>query len=134
MKSLSRVRLPATPWTAAYQAPPSMGFSRQESWSGVPLPSPRTKRNGPDLGPGSRGCLRARREGASISKHTWEGLTIRPSSVSPARPSSRPQLLPASLLTFVSRTYWGAPHSPSSSREKERSPLPSPQRAEGEEN
>ena len=39
MKSLSRVRLFATPWTAAYQAPPSMGFSRQEYWSGVPLPS-----------------------------------------------------------------------------------------------
>ena len=39
-KSLSRVRLLATPWTAAYQAPPSMGFSRQEYWSGVPLPSP----------------------------------------------------------------------------------------------
>ena len=39
-KSLSRVRLLATRWTAAYQAPPSMGFSRQEYWSGVPLPSP----------------------------------------------------------------------------------------------
>ena len=39
-KSLSRVRLFATPWTAAYQAPPSMGFSRQEYWSGVPSPSP----------------------------------------------------------------------------------------------
>ena len=39
-KSLSRVRLFTTPWTAAYQAPPSMGFSRQEYWSGVPLPSP----------------------------------------------------------------------------------------------
>ena len=38
-KSLSRVRLFATPWTAAYQAPPSMGFSRQEYWSGVPSPS-----------------------------------------------------------------------------------------------
>ena len=37
MKSLSRVRLLATPWTAAYQAPPSMGFSRQEYWSRVPL-------------------------------------------------------------------------------------------------
>ena len=36
----SRVRLLVTPWTAAHQAPPSMGFSRQESWSGVPLPSP----------------------------------------------------------------------------------------------
>ena len=41
VKSLSRVRLLTTPWTAAYQAPPSMGFSRQEYWSGVPLPSPR---------------------------------------------------------------------------------------------
>ena len=40
VKSLSRVRLLATPWTAAYQAPPPMGFSRQEYWSGVPLPSP----------------------------------------------------------------------------------------------
>ena len=40
MKSLSRVQLSATPWTAAYQAPPSMGFSRQEYWSGVPSPSP----------------------------------------------------------------------------------------------
>ena len=40
VKSLSRVQLFATPWTAAYQAPPSVGFSRQEYWSGVPLPSP----------------------------------------------------------------------------------------------
>ena len=39
-KSLSCVQLFATPWTAAYQAPPSMGFSRQEYWSGVSLPSP----------------------------------------------------------------------------------------------
>ena len=43
VKSPSRVQLSATPWTAAYQAPPSMGFSRQEYWSGVPLPSPRNK-------------------------------------------------------------------------------------------
>ena len=40
VKSLSHVWLVATPWTAAYQAPPSMGFSRQEYWSGVPSPSP----------------------------------------------------------------------------------------------
>ena len=40
VKSLSRIRLLATPWTAAYQAPLSIGFSRQEYWSGVPLPSP----------------------------------------------------------------------------------------------
>ena len=43
VKSLSRVRLFVTPWTAAYQAPPSIGFSRQECWSGVPLPSPLDK-------------------------------------------------------------------------------------------
>ena len=48
VKSLSRVRLLATPWTAAHQAPPSMGFSRQECWSGVPLLSPFKL---------SRGCL-----------------------------------------------------------------------------
>ena len=40
MKSLSRVRLFATPWTVAYQAPLSMGFSRQVYWSGLPFPSP----------------------------------------------------------------------------------------------
>ena len=42
VKLLSHVWLLATPWTAAYQAPPSMGFSRQEYWSGVPVPSPLT--------------------------------------------------------------------------------------------
>ena len=47
VKSLSHVWLLATPWTAAYQAPPSMGFSRQEYWSGVPLPSPSHVRVGP---------------------------------------------------------------------------------------
>ena len=51
VKSLSRVRLLVTPWTAAFQAPPSMGFSRQEYWSGVPLSnydeiSPYTSQNG----------------------------------------------------------------------------------------
>ena len=40
VKSLSHVRLLATPWIAAHQAPPSVGFSRQEYWCGVPLPSP----------------------------------------------------------------------------------------------
>ena len=38
---------PATPWTAAYQAPPSMGFSRQEYWSGVPLPPPEVHASSP---------------------------------------------------------------------------------------
>ena len=40
VKSLSCVRLFATPWTVAYQAPPTMGFSRQEYWNGLPFPSP----------------------------------------------------------------------------------------------
>ena len=39
-KSLSRVRLFATPWSVAYHAPPSIGFSKQEYWSGLPFPSP----------------------------------------------------------------------------------------------
>ena len=55
VKSLSRVRLFATPWTVAYKVPPSMEFSRQEYWSGLPFPSPG---NLPDSGiePGSPAC------------------------------------------------------------------------------
>ena len=52
MSSLSRVRLFVTPWTEAYEAPPSMGFSRQEYWSGVPFPSQgifQTQGSNPDL-------------------------------------------------------------------------------------
>ena len=52
VKSLSRVWLFATPWTVAYQAPPSMGFSRQEYWSGLPFPSPGDLPN-PGIEPGS---------------------------------------------------------------------------------
>ena len=44
VKSLSHVRLFVTPWTVAYQAPLSMGFSRQEYWSGLPFPSPTKRR------------------------------------------------------------------------------------------
>ena len=40
VKSLSHVQLFVTPWTVAYQDPPSMGLSRQEYWSGLPFPSP----------------------------------------------------------------------------------------------
>ena len=50
-KSLSRVRLFVTPWTVAYQAPLSMGFSRQEYWSGLPFPSPGDLPN-PGIEPG----------------------------------------------------------------------------------
>ena len=52
MKSLSRLRLFATLWTVAYQAPLSMGFSRQEYWSGLPCPSPGDL-PGPGIEPGS---------------------------------------------------------------------------------
>ena len=52
MKSLSRVRLFVTPWTVACQAPPSMGFSRQEYWIGVLFPSPRDLPD-PGIEPGS---------------------------------------------------------------------------------
>ena len=52
VKLLSRVQLFATAWTVAHQAPPSMGFSRQEYWSGVPFPSPEDLPN-PGIKPGS---------------------------------------------------------------------------------
>ena len=52
VKSLSCVRLFVTPWTVAYQAPPSMEFSRQEYWSGLPFPSPGHLPN-PRIEPGS---------------------------------------------------------------------------------
>ena len=61
-KSLSRVRLLATPWTAAYQAPPSMGISRQEYWSGLPVPSPH------------KCCIKL----ISKSKHMFSQETITP--------------------------------------------------------
>ena len=52
VKSLSRVQLSATPWTVAYQAPPSMGFSTQEYQSGLPFPSPEDLPD-PEIEPGS---------------------------------------------------------------------------------
>ena len=53
VKSLRRVRLFATPWAVAYQAPPSMAFSRQEYWNGLPFPSPGDLLD-PGIEPGSR--------------------------------------------------------------------------------
>ena len=58
VKLLSRVWLLATPWTAAYQAPPSMGFSGQQYWSGVPVPSPKLFLNGFNSEPGGPMCIR----------------------------------------------------------------------------
>ena len=73
VKSLSRVRLLATSWTAAYQAPPSMGFSRREYWSGVPLPSPYIRWDG---------CywylqdIPSKCRGIHLLKSTWNILRI----------------------------------------------------------
>ena len=74
MKSLSRVRLFETPWTAAYQAPLSMGFSSQEYWSGVPLPSLEGIRNVPkitfDLDP--RGPWIGKKDGKETGGRRWK--------------------------------------------------------------
>ena len=83
VKSLSRVRLFATPWTAAYQAPPSMRFSRQEYWSGVPLPSlkmrPRRNQTCQHL---DRGLLAFRTESkiscCCLSHPIWDILSWQP--------------------------------------------------------
>ena len=88
MKSLSRVRLFATPWTVAYQAPPSLGFSRQEYWSGLPFPSPGYLPNPgiepgspvlqadalPSEPPGKEGGSRFNRTNRSVSPETAPGL------------------------------------------------------------
>ena len=65
VKSLSPVRPSATPWTAAFQAPPSMRFSRQEYWSGVPLPSP-YKRSNPTF---SCSVMTSPTQGSILRKH-----------------------------------------------------------------
>ena len=73
VKALSRVRLFATPWTAARQAPPSMGFSRREHWSGVPSPPLRDLRNpGTEPGPPAlqADALPSEPPGKSVLGHT----------------------------------------------------------------
>ena len=99
VKSLSRVRLLATPWTAAYQAPPFMGFSRQKYWSGVPLPSPIFQ---------THFCLSWTRDYV---------LMIPKASSCPERPwLSSPRLPPGSFThdSTTGSTGWGA-KSPTSS-------------------
>ena len=90
VQSLSRVRFFATPWTVAYQAPPSRGFSRQEYWSGLPFPSPGDL---PDPGIEPRPpVLEA------------DALTSEP----PGKPSSVTQLCPT-LCDPVNRSMPGLP-------------------------
>ena len=77
MKSLSHVRLFATPWTIAYQAPPSMGFSGQRYWSGLPFPPPEGLLD-PGIEPrstctaGRRFTLWATREVQSLKRAKWK--------------------------------------------------------------
>ena len=67
-----RVRLLATLWTAAYQAPPSMGFSREEYWSGVPFPSPEDL---PDPGVVSASLMSPMLQADSLSL-SHQGITV----------------------------------------------------------
>ena len=75
VKSLSHVRPSATPWTAAFQAPPSMGLSGQEYWSGVPLPSPWLGLVLFKRGATSCGCMRIQQEGGCLQNK--KGLLTR---------------------------------------------------------
>ena len=68
VKSLSRVWLLASSWTAAYQAPPSMGFSRQEYWSGVPLPSLGAQNN---VAQNSTGSTAGWKKHRLLAKRLW---------------------------------------------------------------
>ena len=71
MKSLSCIRVFATPWTVAYQAPLSMGFSRQEYWSGLPFPSPEDLPD-PEIEPGPP----ALQADALASEPPWKYLVL----------------------------------------------------------
>ena len=73
LKSLSCVQLLVTPWTAAYQAPPSMGFSRQEYWSGLPLPSPTYESSEIDLA-----SQQIMRFASTPAKHSAMGIDAGP--------------------------------------------------------
>ena len=76
VNSLSRVRLFATSWTVAYQAPPSVGFSRQEYWSGLPSPSPGDLPN-PGIEPRSPALQAGASTSAPPGKHNVVGLNVR---------------------------------------------------------
>ena len=96
VKSLSRVRLFATPWTVAYQAPPSMGFSRQEYWSGLPFPSPGDLPD-PGIEPGSP-LYRLSHQGSPIntgvgSLSPLQGNLPNP-GIEPRSPASQADSLP----------------------------------------
>ena len=82
MKWLSRVRLFATPWIVAYQASPSMGFSRQEYWSGLPFPSPGDLPD-PRIKPGSPALQAASLPTEPPSEAKWKSLSCVSDSLQP---------------------------------------------------
>ena len=94
VKSLSRVRLFATPWTVAYQAPQSMDFSRQEYWSGLPFPSPQDLPDDPGNEPRSP-ALRADALPSELSGKLsimwWALREFRLCPVSTPQPCTHPQ-------------------------------------------
>ena len=96
MKLLSRVQLFATPWTVAYQASPSMGFSRQAYWSGLPFPSSGDLPN-PGIEPGSPALA------ADPSKDTWEVAIGCESWLGLALPLRRVPQPPKSVRSAVGR-------------------------------
>ena len=75
VKSLSRVQFFATTWTVAYQASPSIGFSRQEYWSGVPLPSPVRSMNQGKLEVVKQETARVNIDILGISEPKWTGMS-----------------------------------------------------------
>ena len=87
VKVLSHVHLFATPWTVAYQVPPSVGFSRQEYWSGLPFPSPGDLPD-PGIKPGSPALQ-------------TDGLPSEP----PGKPSVLPQALPKRTETRAAKSW-----------------------------
>ena len=98
MKSLSRPRLLVTPRTAAYQAPLSMGFSRQEYWSGVPLPSPENSLRGTQR--------QVMKKGVQVGLYLDQGFTLAPLRLlSIQQPAWSPQLRSGSITPIWLRVF-----------------------------
>ena len=105
-KTLSRVRLCATPWTAAHQAPPSLGFSRQEHWNGLPFPSPVSEsevaQSCPSLSNPWTAAHQAPPSMGFSRQEYWSGVPL-PSPVQPARCY---QIIPPSISTNLHFWQW----------------------------
>ena len=105
LSCFSCVRLCATPWMAAHQAPPSLGFSRQEYWSGVPLPSPacnyqiRSDQISRSVVSDSATPWIAARQASLSITNSWSSLRLNVHRVSDAIQPSHP-LLSSSLVTI----------------------------------